>query len=132
MKKATLSLIDHYREDILTHSRADILFEVALTDHQITILYKTVWTKLQMATRRLISKYTDLADIDSPQVHQLWNRLQSIFLPTTLQEKYKLETAFSTLTQGSLSAWDYIQLIREKSNELRQIGIPIAKEKIMR
>ena len=122
--KATLSLIDDYREDILIKLRADILFEV-------TILCKTVWTKLQMATRKLNSKYTDLADIESPQIHQLWSRLQSIYLPTTLQEKYKLETTFSTLTQGPLSAWEYIQLILEKSNELPPIGIPIAKEKIM-
>ena len=129
--KATLSLIDDYREDILTRSRGEILFDITLSDQRITTLYRTVWTKLHMATRQLTSKYTDLADIDPPQVHQLWNRLQSIFLPTTLPEKYKLETEFSTLTQGSLSAWEYIQLIRDKSNELRQLGIPIAKEKIM-
>ena len=127
----TLSLIDNYQDAILTRPRPTILFGSSISEAQIVTVYKTIWTKLHMAIRKLCSKHTEIMDIPSPQVHQLWNMLQAIFLPTTMREKFKLETSFYALKQGKLTSRAYIQLIREKSNELRLIGIPIAKERII-
>ena len=127
----TLSLIDNYQDAILTRPRPTILFGSSISEAQIVTLYKTIWTKLHMAIRKLCSKHTEIMDIPSPQVHQLWNMLQAIFLPTTMREKFKLETSFYALKQGKLTSRAYIQLIREKSKELRLIGIPISKERII-
>ena len=129
--RETLSLIDHHQDAILTRSRTSIVFGSSLSEAQIDTLYKTVWMKLHMATRKLCVQNAEIAAIESPQVHQLWNKLQSVFLPTTPREKFKLENTFCTLTQGKLTSRAYIQLIREKSNELRLIGMPIAKERII-
>ena len=52
-------------------------------------------------------------------------------MPTTPREKYRLEAVFGALAQGTLSTRSYIQLLRDKSNELRVLGIPIAKERIV-
>ena len=129
--KEALSLIEHFHEDILTRQRHEILFHSALSNIQIDALYKTVWTKLKIAIRPLNGKSTDIEDIESPHVSQLWTKLHAIFMPTTSKEKYRLDALFGALVQGNLSTRAYIQLIREKSNELRLIGMPVAKERLV-
>ena len=129
--RATLSLIDHYQDPILTRPRMYILFGSSVSEAQIDTLYKIVWTKLHMAIRKLCDKHTEIMDIISPLVHQLWSALQAIFLPTTFREKFKMENSFWALQQGNLTSLEYIKLIREKSKELRLIGISVEKETII-
>ena len=52
-------------------------------------------------------------------------------LPTTELGRFKLENDFNSLKQGTLSCREHVTLIRDKSHELRQLGLPIAKAKIV-
>ena len=51
--KETLSLIDHFHNDILLRPRHEIIFAPLILDTQINMVYKTAWTKLQMAISKL-------------------------------------------------------------------------------
>ena len=115
-----LSLIEHFKEDLLTMDRGAIIFDPSIPQDQTDQLYMTTWTKIQMAIRKLAAVNSGIANIEATKVHDLWERLQETYLPTTELERFKMENEFNSLKQGNLSC-----------RELRQIALPIAKAKIV-
>ena len=126
----TLSLVDNFNDQILIMDRSEITFNPMLSTEQIDQLYKTVWTKIHIATRKICGTNPDIASIEAPYVHLLWLQLRLTFFPTTEQEKFKLEDHFNNMEQGSLSSMDYITKIKDKAYELHLIGIDVPKDKI--
>ena len=126
----TLSLVDHFNDQMLIMERSEVRFNSTLSTEQIDQLYKTVWTKIHMATRKICGTNPDIASIEFPYIHLLWLQLRTTFFPTTDQEKYKLEEQFNNMEQGSLSSMEYITKIKDKAYELHIIGIDVPKDKI--
>ena len=126
----TLSLVDNFTDQILIMDRSEIRFNPIISNEQIDQLYKTVWTKIHMATRKICGTNPDIASIEFPYIHLLWLQLRTTFFPTTEQEKYKLEDQFNNMEQGSLSSMEYVSKIKDKAYELHLIGIDVPKDKI--
>ena len=129
--KTTLALIDNYQDGILLRPRNLVGFHSSLTESQIDKLYLNTWMKLHMATQKVCSINTDIARIEPLEIHTLWKKLQTTYLPTTASEIFKLEQAVYTMEQGILPAKDFVTLLRDKTHELSQLGHPVQKSRIL-
>ena len=129
--KTTLALIDNYHDDILLRPRHHVTFNPMLTKEQIDKIYLNTWMKLHMATQKVCSQHSEIARIEPLQIHHLWKKLQTTYLPTTDSEIFKLEQAVYTLEQGNLSVKDFVLLLRDKTHELGPLGYPVQKTKIL-
>ena len=104
----SLSLIENYQEKILLQERRHISFSPGLTVEQIDTVYRTIWRKLHLATGGIRDNNGDLISIEPLEVSTLWRRLRTMYLPTTDEEKYRMENNFYSLEQGALATIEYI------------------------